>query len=177
MEKNPTEAAYWIRKSAAQNNTKALARLGVDTDVEGNSKEAVAWLRKAIDCGHIQAVMLLYDVYEHGDGKKYISSVDTAEFLELFAVSNGEDQGGMGFQLLGEMRLSGEGIPKNELDALAYFYLAKASGSGPVTEDQIVRLERKLGPQVSVLAQEKTKEIIERLSARKKQKAVEALEF
>lgn len=112
---NAEEALKWFRKSAAQNNSYGLARLGVcyrdGYGVESNAAEAVRLFRKAIEhdteyWGEYQR--LLGKCYRDGTGVEK----DVAEAARLFreAAELGDSEGQY---CLGVCYLNGTGVEKN----------------------------------------------------------------
>ena len=76
---------------------------------------------------------------------------------------------------LGDMYASGEGVPKDSIEALAWYNLAAASGNWSAAEAAVKNravLERQLGPQVTLAAQQRSKQLMKTIEQRKqRQKA------
>jgi len=163
--KDSAEAARWFLKAADQGDASAQRRLGLAYEngdgVPKDGAEAVRWLSKAADQGNANAQSILALMYLKGDGV----AKDSTEAARLYRKA--ADQGNADAQCyLGVMYEIGEGVPKDEVEALAWYYLAVASGdSSSVTLRY--SLERRLGTERTLSAQQRSKELLKEIEAAK----------
>jgi S1-C subfamily serine protease len=91
---------------------------------------------------------------------------DSAEAVKWYRKA--ADQGNAAAQdNLGVMYASGEGVPKDLVEGLAWFNIAAASGSANSVKNRDLG-ERRLGPQATLTAQQRSKEILKEIEAAKK---------
>jgi TPR repeat protein/formylglycine-generating enzyme required for sulfatase activity len=163
--KDSVEAVKWYRKAANQGNTDAQFRLGYmygnGDGVAKDSAEAVRWYRKAADQGDAGGQCNLGFMYENGDGVPKDSTVAVRWYRK--AAGQGE---AVAQRHLGAMYADGDGVPKDETEALAWCYLAAASGDETAKKNQAT-LELRIGPQMSLAAQQRSKEILAEIEAAK----------
>ncbi len=124
VDKDPTEAARWFRKSAdqgfapAEDNLAAAYRLpasGVPQDLP----EALKLYRAAADQLDPIGLYNLGTMYEHGEGVP-ASITEAAKWYR-----SGAEQGDSTAQArIGNMYASGEGVPKDPVEAFAWLDLA-----------------------------------------------------
>jgi TPR repeat protein len=119
---NFTEAAKWYRKAGDQGNMSAQYSLGLMLEkgkgVPKDDKEAAKWFRKAAELGHAKAQYTLGLMYREGKYPK--------EAIKWF--QKAADQGNLNAQNnLGEMYENGEGVPKDNVQAYAWFNIAAAN--------------------------------------------------
>jgi TPR repeat protein len=163
--KNSAEAVRWYRKAAEQGDADAQFSLGLmyeDGDgVPKDSAEAVKWYRKAADQGDACAQVNLGLMYFNGDGVPK----DSAEEVKWYRKA--ADQGNASAQYnLGEMYANGDGVPKDETEALAWYEIAAASGIDNIVKNRDA-LELHLGREATLLAQQRSKEILKKIEAAK----------
>lgn len=161
--KNAAEAIKWFRKAAEQGNASAQFNLGLfyaeGVGVPKNGAEAVKWYRSAAEQGNVEAMCNLGAIYASGGGVPR----NGAEAVRWFrkAAGQGEEQA-MGN--LGAMYATGQGVAKDEIEALAWFNLAAASGDDDAVKSRN-GLERRLGRQMALVAQQRSKAILKELEA------------
>ena len=119
--KDHVEAVKWYRKAADQDDTSGQFVLGIAYEkgegVPENLQEAVKWYLKAAEQGHVRAMCAV---------KAYIPewTVKVVKWLR-----NAAEQGQPDAQLdLGTRYRYGDGVPKDYVEAYAWFNLAAASG-------------------------------------------------
>jgi TPR repeat protein/formylglycine-generating enzyme required for sulfatase activity len=163
--KDSAEAAKWYRKAADQGYAIAQCNLGVmygtGAGVPKDSAEAERWFRKAADQGNASGQGGLGVMYATGAGVPK----DSAEAVKWFRKS--ADQGyAVSQHYLGLMYAKGDGVPKDETEALAWYYIAAASGNETAVKNRDA-LELSLGRQLSLAAQQRSKEILKEIEAAK----------
>ena len=167
--KDVVEAVKWYRKAAEQGDVTTQNTLGdMFKNGDGVTKdavEAVRWYRKAAERGNPAAQMSLGDMYQTGDGVPE----DAVEAVRWYRKA-AERGNGIAQLLMGIMHEQGSGVPKDEVEALAWYNIASASGSESwhtTGREARTLLEKRLGPQVSLLAQQRSKEILKEIQAAK----------
>jgi TPR repeat protein/serine/threonine protein kinase len=163
--KDSAEAVKWYRKAADRGNEFAQFNLGLMYDngdgVPKDSAEAAKWYRKAADQGNAKAQFNLGLIYENGDGVPK-DSVEAARCYRKAAdQGNAKAQGN-----LGAMYANGDGVPKDEIEALAWCNIAAASGND-VTVKNRDALELRLGREKTLVAQQRSKEILKEIETAK----------
>jgi formylglycine-generating enzyme required for sulfatase activity len=104
-------------------------------------------------------------MYANGDGVPK----DSAEAVRWYRKS--ADQGDRPAQFkLGLMYANGDGVPKDEIEALAWMGVAAASGNDNAVKNRDT-LERRLGSQRSLAAQQRSQEILKGIEAAKTHQA------
>jgi len=156
--KDASVAASWYRKAAEQGNAKAQFNLGnMYYKGEGVTKDiptAANWYRKAAEQGHASAQFNLGNMYREGKGVTKDTSVAATWYLKA------GDQGVTGAQCnLGLLYYDGDGVPQDFSEGLAWLIVSASAGNGGAL-DKLNVLEDKVGVQVTVLAQERSKEIL-----------------
>lgn len=132
------EAAFWLRKAAAQDMTNAQYNLGVlyesGRGVESDPTEALIWFHSAAENGHGRAQMAVAAAYASGRG--ITRNPDEAlKWLRLAAESNvAEAQFSLG-NILATSPASREGLT----DAYYWYQIADANGMAKASErsDQV----------------------------------------
>ena len=167
--KDTREGGRWYLKAAEQGDADAQRAIGAmyasGNGVTKNAAEAGKWFSKAAEQGDAGAKYSLGLMYLSGEnGTK--DAVEAARWLRKAAL-----QGyGKAQWLLGSLLEEGSGVPKDEIEALAWYYIAAASGNELVNRtgnEARTFLERRLGPQVSLLAQRQSKEILKMIQSAK----------
>jgi TPR repeat protein len=164
-----TEAVKWYRKAAEQGNAEAQFNLGVAYDVgwgglPKDAIEAVKFYRKAAEQGHVDALYTLGSAYWTGHGVPK-DGIEAAKWYRKAA-----EQGKVEAQIeLAFLYGLGDGVPKDEIEALAWFNIAAASGNQTAIKTREL-LENKLGRQASLLAQQRSKEILKQVESAKQAK-------
>lgn len=162
VRKSFKEAVKWYRKAAAQGHATSQNNLGNRyRDGEGvrkSFKEAEKWYRKAADQGHAKAKKNLGELYyklgniDYHIADNYDTDPPGSTGIEIMnrATKKKEayvkaskwylkaaNEGHAGAQRkLGMMYSKGEGVPKNDIEAYAWFFLAGA--------DEISILEKRI---------------------------------
>ena len=158
-------AAKRYRLAADQGNANAQNSLGVMYDhgwgVPKDITEAAKWYRKAAEQGDSSGQVNLANMYANGDGVPK-NSVEAVKWYRKAAY-----QGFCAAQnSLGWMYENGEGVPKDEIEALAWMNIAAASGWDDAVKSRNA-LEGVLGRQMSLVAQQRSKEILKEIEAAK----------
>jgi TPR repeat protein len=165
LPKDSAEAVTCYRKAAEYGDAiaqrKLADRYSRGDGVPKNGAEAAMWYRKAAESGDAIAQNILGSMYVIGVAVAK-DPVEAVKWLRKAAEKeNVEAQ-----LLLGAMYESGEGVPKDELEALAWYYIAAASGNVDASERRKLA-EARLGQKLSLLAQQRSKEIVRTLQAAK----------
>ena len=165
MARDAAEAAKWFRKAAETGNADAQYELGTiyqwSSVALKDSVEAEKWWRKAAEQGNGKAQSAIGITYEEGDGvsKDAVEAVKWLHKAAELGVTEAQ------YHLAG-CYADGRGVPKNEIEALAWFYVVGASGFLGASSS-ITDAEKRLGQQVSLLAQQRSKEILKSIQAAK----------
>lgn len=167
VSKDSTEALKWFRKAAEQGDAffqcnlaeRFLNGRGVTIDL----KEAAKWYRKAAEQGDRDGQCWLGEMYRDGEGV----ARDLNEAMYWFRKSAEAGNGGAQYDL-GEMYEKGDGVVKDQVEALAWYYISAAGRSWTyfVTKNRDA-LERRLGQQAALMAQQRSKEILKQIEANK----------
>lgn len=163
--KDINEAVKWYRKAADQGYAAAQYNLGIlcnkGQGITKDSDEAMNWFRKAADQGYAAAQFNLGVIYTEGK----IVAIDNAEAARWYLKA--ADQGYDAAQYnVGLMYYNGQGVPKDEIEALARFTLAAMTGNKNAIQNREL-LENRLGQQVALLAQRRSKEILAEIEKNK----------
>ena len=163
ISKDLKQATYWFQKAAKQGYAKAqfqLALMYEDGEGVGENKElAVYWCRKAAEQEYADAQVKLGSMYMIG----YWVDKDFKEAISWY--KKAADRGNALGQLsVGYMYARGNGVLKNEIEGLAWYYLARSNGERKLTVDLISNLERELGKNGVFKAQQREKEIENRIN-------------
>lgn len=164
--KDDTEAVKWCRMAAEDGNVQAQFNLGIafkkGEGIPKDSTEAVKWFRKSAEQGGGNAQLHLGAMYAGGDGVPK----DSAEAVKWFRMAaeegNTQAQGN-----LGSLIARGEGVPKDAIEGLAWSNIAAASGSEFFVKNRD-SLERRVGPQATLAAQQRSQQILKEIEARKR---------
>lgn len=163
--KNEVEAAKWYRKAAEQGHVSSQVNLGVcyhkGEGVPKDEAEAVKWFRKAAEQGDAKAQYNLGLQYDNGEGVPK----DKVEAVKWYRKA--AEQGVVNAQYnLGLCSANGEGVPKDDVEALAWFNLAASSGDENAKTNRDI-MERRLGREATLLAQQRSKEFLREIEVRK----------
>jgi S1-C subfamily serine protease len=154
-----------LKKAAVQGNAQAQYELGWayfnGNQVSKNPAEAGKWWRKAADQGHVDAQFWTATSY------KYANNFAEAIKWYLKAAKQGHVDSQNNLALC---YVLGEGVPKNEIEALAWFNIAAASGDKDAVKSREM-LEGQIGSQARLLAQQRSKEILNEIESTKNKKA------
>ncbi len=186
--KDSAEAAKWWRKSADQGLAPAQSNLGMLYDngdgVLQDSAEAVKWYRKAAaqgDAGAQSSLDYIYAKYrkaaEQGDpnaqiyvGWMYLKGEGVPKDITTAAkwYRMAAEQGHANAQgSLGKLYADGEGVPKDAIEGLAWTNIAAATGSEIWIKNRSL-IEARLGPQATLAAQQRSKQILKEIEAKKR---------
>jgi TPR repeat protein len=163
--KDSVEALKWYRKAAEQGHPEAQYRLGSKYLLgEGTAKdsvEAVKWYRKSAEEGNANGQTLLGSMYHYGDGvaKDSIEAVKWYRKAAEQGYSSAQDS-------LGFMYAKGEGVIKDTVEALAWFNIAAISGDKRNVQNRDIA-EGEVGPQGTLQAQQRSKEIQKLIEVKK----------
>ena len=162
VSKDTTESWKWYRKAAEQGSETAQLLLGYAYAAGGcglpkDTVEGVMWLRKAADQGNVLAQDQLGMMYLAGDGV----AKDGLEGLEWFRKAANLGYTHAQF-CLGMMYGNGDGVPKDDIEALAWFNISAASGDETSVNNRGM-LERRIGRDATLLAQQRSKEILKEI--------------
>jgi TPR repeat protein len=128
--------------------------------------KAVEWYRKAAEQGNAHAQFCLGVTYSTGEGGiKY--SVKAMEWLRKAAE---QGHGDAQYYLGNGYAEGGEGVPKDEIEALAWFNIVAAAGR----EDAIYnrgKMETQVGRAGTLTAQQRSREILKEIEAVKAARA------
>jgi TPR repeat protein len=166
--KNTSEGLRWYRKAAEQGHAKAQSELaGAYLKGEGVPKsaaEAIKWFRKAAEWGDAKVQCVLGAMYVAGIGVAKNDAEGVKWYRKAAEQGLADAQHGLGL-----MHASGSGVPKDEIEALAWYYIAAASGNQGALNDR-KSLEDRLGSKVSLLAQQRSKEILKEIESKKQER-------
>lgn len=158
------DAIERLRKLASMGNAEAQDALGMAFEfgygVKGSDVEAASWYRKSAsqDFQHAQ-VRLAFLYYNRKELRDY---AEAAKWFRAAAYL-----GNIGGQrMLSLMFKIGEGVPKNEIEALAWSYVLAATGDDQAKKS-VSQDEDRLGPNVALLAQERSKAIFQEIDLAK----------
>jgi TPR repeat protein len=157
--KDEEEAVKWFRKAADQGNAEAQCKLGcmyfLGKGVPKDEEEAAKWFRKAADQGDAEAPNYL--------GIMYVNGENYAEAVKWFRKA--ADQGNAEAQFnIGLMCGKGQGMPRDYVEAYAWFNIAAVSiKSLKDARDGLI-----LTPDERARGQKRSKELFNEIEARKK---------
>lgn len=153
MPRDEALAAEWYRKASDAGNAKATRELGLalwsGRGVTEDSKGAIALFEAAANQGDAHAQGQLGFLYRFGVNGVLAKNSQIASQWLLKAAQ----QGMPGAQnMLGNMYLAGEGVPRNHQQAYFWYLLASASGDSAAVTNRD-NLEPHLTPQERADAQ------------------------
>ncbi len=164
--KDSAEALKWFRLAADQGDASAQFDLGlmygIGAGVAKDSAEAVKWYRKAAEQGNDMAQGNLGLMYDLGEGVAKDSAEAVKWYRKAAEQGNAKAQGN-----LGSMYSNGDGVAKDAIEGLAWTNIAAASGNEIFAKNRSLN-ERQLGPQATLLAQQRSKEILKEIEAAKR---------
>lgn len=164
------EAEKWLRMSAEQDNIEAQNRLGELYRLEGIINEAAKWFHKAAEQGNADAQCALGYFYsgffdlDAGRSKEVVAR-DPVEAVKWWRKA-AEQGNAVAQQNLGVCYAKGEGVLKDEVEGLAWLNIAAISRPAKSMWFR-EELEKKLGQQVSLIAQKRSKEMLKEIKATK----------
>jgi len=146
---------HWISKAANQGNAVAqsmlahLYRFGFGT--EANQSLANEWELKAAENGEVESAYNLGMAYLFGRG------MNTNKGKSALWFKRAADQGHVQAQFeLAKLYANGDGVPKDEIEAYAYYNLANGI---PNARLAISQLESAMSSDARLVAQQRTKEL------------------
>ncbi len=168
LSKDSAEQVKWLRMAADQGDVLTQCFLGsmyANALVDGvvkDSAEAVKWYRRAADQGYANAQVNLGFMYRNGEGV----AKDGAEAVKWYRKA--ADQGNANAQWnLGVIYSNGEGVAKDAIEGAAWINIAAASGEELFVFSR-THNEKQLGPQATLAAQQRSKEILKEIEAAKR---------
>ena len=163
--KDSAEAVKWYRKAAERGRASAQFNLGLmyahGDGVPKDSTEAVKWYRKGAEQGVALAQLNLGFMYANGEGvpKDGVEAVKWYRKAAEQAVTTAQFN-------LGVMYGTGDGVPKDEIEGLAWSNIAAASGDEAAIKNRDI-LERRIGTEATLAAQQRSKQILREIEAAK----------
>jgi hypothetical protein len=168
LPKDPSEALKWTRRAAEQGKAFSQSSLGeMYLNGEGappDKAEAAKWIRKAAEQGDAHAEVDLGLMYKEGVGVEK-DLAEAAKWIRMAAnQGNATAQNSMGV-----MYMQGNGVLKDEVEGLAWYNLAALSGDENSVKNR-ANVERRLGQQATLAAQQRSKELLAEIDAAKAKK-------
>jgi S1-C subfamily serine protease len=168
--KDSAEAAKWYRMAADQGNVTAQFNFGLmcqnGDGVTKDNAEAAKWYRKAAEQGDPFAQFNLGLIYDNGEGVTKVSAEAARWYRKAAEQGNAAAQSN-----LGVIYAEGVGVLKDEIEALAWFNVSAASGNDVAVKNR-ASLERRLGREGTLTAQQRAKEILKEIEAAKARQTV-----
>lgn len=170
--KNDKEAVRWYRMAAEKGVESAQSSLAKHLlhgeGVPEDGKEAMKWYRKAADQGNIPAQYMLGVMYASGETVPK-NDKEAVRWYRM-AAEKGDDSAQYN---LGIHYANGEGVLKDEIEALAWFNLSAVSGYNKDAAKNRDILESRLGQQATLIAQQRSKEILKQIESTKAARAAQ----
>lgn len=148
VEEDNEEAAYWWTQAAQQGHVASQYNLaniyyrgeGVDRDYA----QAAIWYRKAAENAHTGTLIVFSEYYSASEVRNGIMTSIQAAFINL-----------------GRCYGNGHGVPKDDVEAYAFYNLGCSMGGnfGEVARKNIATLERKMGRDEVAEGQRRTREL------------------
>lgn len=155
--KDKAEAVRWYFKGANQGDSNARSNLRYI--YEHGQGIPLDELRKAADQGDLAAKSNLGYTYANG----LRVTKDEVEAVKWYRKA--ADQGEVTAQfILGVVYANGQGVLKDEIEALAWFNVSAMKGNGLAIMSRSI-LEQRLGQQMALVAQQRSKEILSEIEA------------
>ncbi|HEU6452456.1 MAG TPA: hypothetical protein VFT57_13625 [Gemmatimonadaceae bacterium] len=128
VERDPAQAAQWMRTAAESGSRDAAYQLGAMYEtgrgVAQDDAQAVAWYRKAALLGDREAQVKVGKAYEAGKGV----SADVGEALTWYRKAAGQgDPWAQNY--IGFLYGNGKGVPRDDVEALKWFRQAATNGN------------------------------------------------
>jgi len=164
--KDRAESIEWYRKGAEKGYAAAQFEVGAayatGDGVAKDSVEAGKWYHKAAEQGYASAQFNMGLMCAGGEGVVK----DSVEAMKWYRKA--AEQGHSGAQgNLGSMYANGTGAPKDAIEGLAWTNIAAASGAAIFVENRDM-LERRVGPEATLAAQQRSKQILKKIEAAKR---------
>jgi TPR repeat protein len=170
VEKDESESVKWYRMAADQGYASAQSNLGYcyysGKGVSKNLVEALKWYRKGAEQGNVQAEYFLAHAYTYGREFGVDQDLDLAFQWNARAAAQGHVQAQI---QTAQHYAYGSGVPKNEVEAYAYFNLANSHANTTFTRyenNQFQALEKKLSREEIYLAQRRSGELKKEIEAK-----------
>lgn len=169
VSKDWKEATKWWHKAAEQGNVFGQTFLGfMYYNGEGEPKdlkEASKWWRLAAEQGNITAQTSIGMMYYSGKGVPKNIPESFKWFWKAAEQGDASSQ-----HMIGLMYVLGTGVLKDEIEGLAWLNIAAIVGDPNFRKSRDVS-EQRVGPQASLIAQKRSKEIMADVEMAKQQKA------
>jgi len=174
VERDYSESLKWLTLAALQGVPEAKLEISwrylYGQGVKQNTDSALGYMREAADEGSVDAQTFLAAGLRTGRLNGAIAiDTDLSEAMVLYrkAAVSGSD---LAEESLGEMYANGIGVPKDEIEGLAWLNIAAAAdtGNAQITAGNVAErdeLERRIGTAASLLAQQRSKEILVELKS------------
>lgn len=164
--KSEKNVAETMRNLAEQGNTMAQCLLAGmylrgDNVVPKDYVEAVKWYRKAAEQGLAGAQFSLGDCYDKGVGVQQ----DMVEAMKWYRKA-AEQGSAVATCALSNHYMKGLGVLKNDVEALAWLTVTAVSGDEDIKRIRDT-LESKLGPKLTLQAQQRAKDLFKEIESRK----------
>jgi TPR repeat protein len=167
-----TEGVKWYRKADEHRLSDGISvrnrgawAYGIGEGVPRDDADVVRWYRKAAENGFADAQFRLGWAYRIG------KAVPKDEVEAVKWYRQAAEQGHAEAQhTIGRAYEEGIGVPKDYVEALAWYNIAAASGANFAPYSRNI-LEKQLGPQVSLLYQQRSKEILKEIESAKQNRA------
>ena len=106
-------------------------------------------------------------MYARGEGTEK-DGTEAVKWYRRAAINSNDEYAAPSFADLSNLYANGDCVPKDEIEALAWAYLAKASGFPAQSTNE---LENRLGPQASLIAQQRSKELYAQIEKDRQEQA------
>jgi len=151
------EALRWFRKAAEHGDAKYQYQLGSLLE-RTHPQEAIEWYKKSAkqDYGDAQYALGYHYLYSEGGDKDPSTACDY--FLK--SAKHGDPTA---MSIVSQLYYTGDGVSKDQLEGLAWMYLAAGSGTGwPLYrqwQEYVAQWEKQGGGDFSLKAQQRAKEL------------------
>lgn len=160
-------AFEWFMRAAEAGHDKSQFDVGMmylrGEGTEKNEIKAVEWVKKAAAQELDVAECKLGVFYHAGVGNL---PEDNRESVRWYSQAAGRGNT-LAQTLLAKAYLTGTGIPKNEIEALAWLYLASSAGDLP-SKEAVAKIERSLGELPRLEAQARASALNQQIGKQKK---------
>lgn len=164
-----TPIAHQLFKELAESgNSQAAFDLAFDYEhgrgVKADPKKAFEWYKKAANWGNVDALYEVGSCYYNGTGVQ--KNFKKALNLFLDSAYKGNKRA---FSVLSSMYWYGKGTTKDEIEALAWIYVDDANSNYDKTQkgiNALNSLERELGNRATFEAQQRAKEISNKINVK-----------
>lgn len=150
-----SEAAKWFRKAAEQGHARSCFKIGWMYEhgeaVPEDKDKAGKWFLKAAEQGHAKSQVRLAQLLDAAE--VFLNEIESIVDEEVEAAKwyqKAAEQGnGLAQMEIGDKYYHGTGVPQNDVEAYAWFLLAKARGYSEGlfgVSDEIEKLEERMTP-------------------------------